>query len=175
MAKPSSSSRSGKQQVRDPIRGGQLTAVADPHAPAIDTPASRAHQERSLLAHQPGAELTALEHQPGRRGQLALGMADEVAEQSERDPLGAGIRAQAPPGAALAADRNHLASAAARLKPGHRPGVGEGRSPPPGTSTARSRSAAPPGPLKINTTHTVHAVQRRPSRRRVRSLASSRQ
>ena len=133
-----------QQQVRDPVGGGQLLArrsrAARCEAPAV---ATRTHQQstrrplrtqkRALLADQPGAELAALEREPGRGEQVALVVADEVAEQPERDALGRRVGAPAPRRASLAADRHHLARTAPRLDPGDRPGVREADQARPGT------------------------------------------
>ena len=125
LAKPSSSSRraSSRCATRSAAGSSSLSPTRTHQQSTRRPPERTKNAPCSPTSQTPSS--TALEHQPGRRGQLALVMADEVTEQSERDPLGAGIRAQAPPGAALAADRNHLAGPASRLKPGHRPGVGK--------------------------------------------------
>ena len=103
----------------------RLLLLRDPHAPAVHAPTTGPDQDRALLADQPDAQPAALERQPGRRKQVALGVSDEVAEQPQRHPLGATGRVRPPPRAALASDRHHLARAAARLDPRDRPRVRE--------------------------------------------------
>ena len=167
-----------QQQVGDAVAAPAAhRRLGDPHAPAVDPPAA-ASRTRSAPCSPTSQtpSVAALERQAGRAQQLALGVADQVAEQPERDALGAAIGAAAPARrAALAAERHHRRAPAARLEPGDRPRVREADRARPGRSAARARAAARPGAMNTTTIHAVHAVQRRPSRRSVRSLASSRQ
>ena len=160
--------------MRGAIGGGQPGRLADAHAPAVDPPPAAADQERALLAHQPGAELAALEDEPGPLQELALAMADEVAEQAERHGLGPAVRV-APAGAARAspiattwrAPRRACSQGIAQACAKHRAAAGK-------VSGSIAISSAP-GATNATQIQQVHAVQRRPSRRSVRSLASSRQ
>ena len=75
----------------DAVAAGQAVRLGDPHAPRVDPPPPRAHEEDALLADQPDAEASALEHQPRLGDQLARLVADQVAEQPERDALRLGV------------------------------------------------------------------------------------
>ena len=155
-ANPSSSSRSASSRCATRSAAGRSSDVADAHAPAVDPPAAGADEERSLLADEPRAEPAALEHQPGRGEQLALVVADEVAEQPERDDLGLAVGARLP---RLRFARCRAAPPGARRgAPGSTgsPTRGRSRSPPPGRSAARSRRRSDPGKAE-------HGARSRPS------------
>jgi len=106
----------GKQEVGDAIARGQL-GVGHAHAVAVHQAPARSYEQRPGLAHQPDAELAALEHQTGGRVALPRPMSDQVAQQSQRRPLGALAR---PPA------RTHDVGPAARIELGDDPCVGEG-------------------------------------------------
>ena len=66
-----------------------MTAGRD-RAPARTSSARGARdQQRTRLPHEPHAERAAFHHQSRARVQLARPVADEIAEQAERGPLGA--------------------------------------------------------------------------------------
>ena len=96
----------------------------DAHAPADDA-AAAGHQQRAGLPDQPDAEPAALEHEAGAGVQRAGVVADEVAEQPERRPLG---RVVAPP-----ARRDDL-RAPARVERRDRPRLHEHEQPRPGSA-----------------------------------------
>ena len=58
-------------------------------AEAVHAPAAGADEQRAGLAHQPDPELAALERQAGVALQLALVVAEQVAEQALGHGLGA--------------------------------------------------------------------------------------
>src|SRR5215210_6745513 len=72
----------GQQQVRDAVRRRQL-GLRGPDAEAVD-PAAR-QQQGSGFADEPGAELTALEREARVALELALAMAEQVAEEALGD------------------------------------------------------------------------------------------
>ncbi len=76
--------------MRDSITAGQLTSFGDSHAPAIDPAPTRPYQQRSLLAKQPHAKLTALHGKPGLEGQVPRLVAKQITQQAQRDPLALG-------------------------------------------------------------------------------------
>ena len=78
----------GEQQVRDPIRGRQL-GIRRRDAEAVHAPAARRHEQRARLAHEPDAELAALEREAGAALELALVVAEQVAEEALGDRLAA--------------------------------------------------------------------------------------
>ena len=90
VAKPGLVGAQREQQVRDAVAGRQ-PGLGDLHAPAEHPPPAGRHEQGAGLADQPDAERAALAAQPGPRVQLARVVADEVAEQAERDPLGRGV------------------------------------------------------------------------------------
>ena len=107
-----------------------------------------------------------------RGEQVALLVPDEVAEQAERDAVGA-RRRRSGARSALAADRDHLARAAPRLDPRHRPRVGEADRRGREGQRLDQRAGATPGTANTATIQDVHA---RPAaavaaQRRARSLA----
>src|SRR4051794_39131542 len=69
-----------EQQVGDAVRGRQLR-VRRGHAEAVHALAVRAHEQRAGLAHEPGAELAPLARQAGLALEVALLVAEQVAEQ----------------------------------------------------------------------------------------------
>ena len=107
----------GEQQVRDPVGGRQL-GLGRADAVAVHAPATRRYEQGARLSHQPDAEVAALEREPGPALELALLVAEQVAEETLRRRL---RRIVARP------LRPHHAGAAERVQLGDDPGVGEGR------------------------------------------------
>ena len=75
-----------QQQVGYPVGRRQL-AVRGPHAEAVHPPAAGRDEQRAALADQPDAERAALEREAGVALELALVVAEQVAEQALRDRL----------------------------------------------------------------------------------------
>ena len=67
-------------EVRDPIRGREVTALRHAHAPAIDPPPTGPDHQRAALADQPDAELAPMQGDPPALQEIALAMSHEVAE-----------------------------------------------------------------------------------------------
>ena len=107
----------GQQQMGDPVGRRQITALADPHAEAMDAMSARAHQDRPLLTDQPDAEPPALQGQPASRR----------AARARRGRPGrrAGPVPSAPSRVAATTDRLHAPRAAASLQVQHRNRVAE--------------------------------------------------
>ena len=104
VAKPSSSVRSASSRWAIRSEGGSSGSVVA-HAEAVHAAAAVGHEQRARLAHEPDAEPAALERQPGRALELALLVAEQVAEQALRHRLGA-LVARAPFGRSTFAPRN---------------------------------------------------------------------
>ena len=124
-----------EQQVRDAV--GRTAAPGSgtcTHQQNTRRPPG-AHEHRARLADEPDAERAALRHQPGPRVQLARVVADEVAEQAERHPLGRVLALRLRPHARW--------RRAARRAPGSPTRARAARSRP-GTTAAPARTAGPP-------------------------------
>ena len=73
--------------MRDAISARKVGRIADAYAEREDSPAARADEQRPALAEQPDPEPAPLHRQAAAAQQLALVVAEQVAEQSERDRL----------------------------------------------------------------------------------------
>ena len=129
-----------QHQVRHPVAGRQLIARRSRAAPLFRRLAVA--RRRARTSSPPADRRIGPAARPARRpARLRAGprssaspvaasssrsrVADQVAEQSERDPLGISVGTGARGGASLAADRHHLPCPALGLDPRDRPGVRE--------------------------------------------------
>ena len=115
VAKPSSSTRSASSRCAIRSDGGSSRSTAR-NAEAVHAPAPGRHEQRAALAEQPDAELAALEGEPGLALELALVVAEQVAEQ----PLRHGLSRRGP-----RLLRPHDARPPERVQLGDDPGVRE--------------------------------------------------
>ena len=81
VAKPSSSTRRASSRWAIRSDGGSSRSTV-PHAEAVHPAATGRHEQRAALAEQPDAQLAVLERKPGLALELALLVAEQVAEQA---------------------------------------------------------------------------------------------
>ena len=82
--------------MRDAVGRRQL-GVGGGHAEAVHAPAARHDEQRAALADEPDAERGALERQAGLALELALLVAEQVAEEALRHGLAGGSPARLRP------------------------------------------------------------------------------
>ena len=155
----------GQQEVGDPVGRRQLGRLRR-RARTSNRPAARraapGTPRCSPTSQTPSSPRC--RHEPGALQQVALAVADQIAEQPDRDPLGpAGLGCRT--GAALAADAAPRARRA-RLQPGSNQAWAK-QIAATGNVSGSARAAAIAGATKTTTIHAVQTVQRRPSRRSV--------
>ena len=85
--------------MRDAVTGRQIVGLPDSDAEAVDPMATRAHQDRPLLSHQPRTQPTALEGNTSLIEQVSRLMAQQVPEDYRdvlmlRDQIDVPVREQ---------------------------------------------------------------------------------
>ena len=115
-----------EQQVGDPVGRRQLSRLGDADAPAVDPPPARAEAVGALLADEPDADAARAAAPVRSRASRSRSSWPTRSPSSPSATRSApGSAPASPRGAALTAERDHLARAAPRLDPRDRPGVDE--------------------------------------------------